>query len=126
LVVACSSDRGLCGGIHSAISKNVRRFVAKNPESPIIILGMKAKNQISRDYRENIVMTFEQVAKNVPTWYESAVIADNILSNGQGTGLTKIFYNYFKSVIAYETRALPVFTAEQIAASRKLNCCKII
>ncbi|KAJ3413740.1 atp3 gamma subunit of the F1 sector of mitochondrial F1F0 ATP synthase [Chytridiales sp. JEL 0842] len=121
LVIACSSDRGLCGGIHSNISKNVRRFLANSNESPIVIIGMKAKNQISRDYRDNIVMTFEQVAKNVPNWMESSLIADQIIANGSANNLTKIFYNHFKSVIAYEIRSVPVYTAEQIAASPKLS-----
>ena len=121
LVVAVSSDRGLCGGIHSSISKNVKRFVAKNNTAPIVILGVKAKNQISRDYRKNVVLHFEQVAKNVPVWVESAMIADEIISAGKGDALTSLFYNKFKSVIAFETQQLPVFSTEIIAASRMFD-----
>ncbi|KAI8834490.1 ATPase, F1 complex, gamma subunit domain-containing protein [Chytridium lagenaria] len=75
VVVACSSDRGLCGGIHSSISKGVKRYVATVPEAPIAILGLKARNQIQREYRANIAITFDQVAKNIPTWFEASIIA---------------------------------------------------
>ncbi|KAJ3117098.1 atp3 gamma subunit of the F1 sector of mitochondrial F1F0 ATP synthase [Phlyctochytrium bullatum] len=120
LVVAVSSDRGLCGGIHSMISKNVKRYVAEVPQSSIVVLGQKARNQIQRDYRKSIAITFDQVAKNVPTWFESAIIADQIIASGIEADGAKIFYNQFKSVIAYETTSVVVPSVEVIAASPKI------
>ncbi|KAJ3327892.1 atp3 gamma subunit of the F1 sector of mitochondrial F1F0 ATP synthase [Blyttiomyces sp. JEL0837] len=120
LVIAVSSDRGLCGGIHSSISKGVKRFVAKNEASKIAILGIKAKAQIQREYRDNIVISFDQVSKNLPTWLEAATIADNIIASGFDVDGTKIFFNKFKSVIAFETTNIPVFSLETIQASPKL------
>ncbi|KAJ3219539.1 atp3 gamma subunit of the F1 sector of mitochondrial F1F0 ATP synthase [Dinochytrium kinnereticum] len=120
LVVAVSSDRGLCGGIHSAISKGVKRYVATVPETAIAILGQKARTQIQREYRTNIAITFDQVAKNVPTWTEAAIIGDNILASGIEADGATIFYNQFKSVIAYETSTISVPSTQSIAASPKI------
>ncbi|KAI8925550.1 ATPase, F1 complex, gamma subunit domain-containing protein [Entophlyctis helioformis] len=102
LVVTVSSDRGLCGGIHSSVSKATKRFLAANPNASSAILGQKARAQIQRDYRENIAISFDGVAKNVPTWLEAALIGDGILTSRPEYSSAAIIYNTFKSVIAYE------------------------
>jgi F-type H+-transporting ATPase subunit gamma len=117
LVVAVSSDRGLCGGIHSSISKTTKRYLAKN-KANVAIIGQKAKSQIVREYKDSIALTFDGVAKNIPTWAEAAIIGDEILSKKATTGSTKIFYNSFKSVIAFETTGLDVYSGDILKSSR--------
>ncbi|KAJ3186404.1 atp3 gamma subunit of the F1 sector of mitochondrial F1F0 ATP synthase [Irineochytrium annulatum] len=117
LVIAVSSDRGLCGGIHSTIAKGVKRYLNNNASSLVVCLGQKARNQITREYRGNLTMHFDQVAKNVPTWYEASVIAGHVLAANLDTDGGKLFYNRFKSVIAYELETINVYTPEAIAAS---------
>ncbi|KAI9324735.1 ATP synthase F1, gamma subunit [Obelidium mucronatum] len=121
LVVAVSSDRGLCGGIHSSISKAVKRYVALKPEgSEIVAIGQKARAQIQRDYRKNIIMHFDQVTKVAPLWLEASIITDQILSNGVEVDGGQVVYNKFKSVIAYEAAAIPVHSVETIQNAPKL------
>jgi F-type H+-transporting ATPase subunit gamma len=61
LFVVISSDKGLCGGIHSSVTKATRRAignVADSPlpagsapvdsDSPIMVIGDKSKAQLSR------------------------------------------------------------------------------
>jgi F-type H+-transporting ATPase subunit gamma len=117
LVIAVSSDRGLCGGIHSSISKATKRYLAKN-KSNVVIIGQKAKSQIIREYKESISLTFDGVAKNQPTWAEAAILGDEIISKKVSAGSTKIFYNSFKSVIAFETTGLDVFSGDILKTSR--------
>ncbi|KAI8802799.1 ATP synthase F1, gamma subunit [Cladochytrium replicatum] len=123
LVIAISSDRGLCGGIHSSISKATKADLRKNPESTVVVLGQKVKIQLSREYRDNIALHFEQVAKTIPTWDETAAIADIILEKAKEEGVdsAKIFYNKFKTIIAFETTSIPTFTLEALEASPKLS-----
>lgn len=118
LVIAVSSDRGLCGGIHSSISKASKKYLAKNNAS-VVIIGQKAKSQIIREYKNSVSYTFDGVAKNIPLWSESAIIGDAILSKKLASGSTKIFYNSFKSVIAFETTGLDVYSGEILKSSRK-------
>ncbi|KAI9360477.1 ATPase, F1 complex, gamma subunit domain-containing protein [Zopfochytrium polystomum] len=127
VVVAVSSDRGLCGGIHSSISKGVKRYVATNKQASIAVLGMKARNQIQREYRSNIAISFDQVTKNMPTWLEAATIADELLKTSAELDTTgyKIFYNKFKSVIAFETTIMPVYNFEAISNSPKINAYEV-
>ncbi len=119
LVVTVSSDRGLCGGIHSSVSKATKRFLAKNKDASVVILGQKAKSQITREYKMGVKLTFDGVAKNAPTWMESALIADEILNSKQKFEAGKIFYNSFKSLIAFETKTLPIYSTESIKNSCK-------
>jgi F-type H+-transporting ATPase subunit gamma len=51
------------GGIHSAIAKNIKRSLKLAPESYVVTIGQKAKVQIIRDYKDNVIASFEGVAK---------------------------------------------------------------
>lgn len=44
---------------------------------------MKAKPQIAREARQNIKITFDQVAKAVPCWDECALIAEEVMRKGK-------------------------------------------
>jgi hypothetical protein len=48
LIVVASSDKGLCGGIHSGLTKRVRRMLIEKPNADIVVLGEKCKAQLSR------------------------------------------------------------------------------
>lgn len=92
LFIVCSSDKGLCGGIHSSVSKRTKAEMGKisgaaaSPESTegpsIIVLGDKAKAQLSRSLGKNIAVSFNQVGKDVPTFADASAIADKIVASG--------------------------------------------
>lgn len=118
--IAVSSDRGLCGGVHSSISKATKRFLAANPNAAVSIIGLKARAQIVREYRKRVALTFDQVAKNGATWREAALVTDEVLGAKLDMDSTRIYYNEFKSVIAFETSSLPAFSLKAIEESPKL------
>jgi F-type H+-transporting ATPase subunit gamma len=87
LFIVISSDKGLCGGVHSSLSKLTRRTLADpkgdtDPDSPIVIIGDKAKAQLTRAVPKNIVLTINQIGKDVPTFADAAGVADLILEAG--------------------------------------------
>eukprot|EP00842_Homolaphlyctis_polyrhiza_P002276 jgi/Hompol1/3049/HPOL_006312-RA len=120
IVVTVSSDRGLCGGIHSYVSKATKRFLAANPNAHAAICGLKAKMQVQREYRNNIFISFDAVTKNQPTWFESAIIGDAIYSAKPEFDSANIIYNKFKSVIAYDTTTAFLPGAKAVAAAPKI------
>lgn len=81
LYLAISSDGGLCGGIHSGITRAVKREFAKEAGT-IAIVGDKPKAQLSRALPQQFSVTFNGVGKDVPTFSEAAVIADEIVKSG--------------------------------------------
>ncbi|CAG8752365.1 2752_t:CDS:2, partial [Ambispora leptoticha] len=117
LIITVSSDRGLCGGIHSSVAKASRKYIEEKPDSGVIVLGDKAKGQISRTHRENIKLSFNQIGKGIPTYAEASAIADTIIKEKVQFDQATIIYNYFKSVIAYEARTIPAFSEEVFVKS---------
>ena len=126
LLLACSSDRGLCGSIHSSVSKTARRLAGQDrPNVNIVVLGDKAKPQISRDSRQNIVMHFNQVGKNIPSFLDALVIWEYVsaLKKEQETPFTHcaLLYNRFVSAINFETVISLLPEVETIKNSEKLG-----
>ena len=124
LILACSSDRGLCGAIHSSVSKIARLAARESPSTTAIaVLGDKSKTQIARDARKNIILSFSGVGKNVPTMLDSISILQTIKEHGgleHKPNRVSIIYNRFRSVIAYEPMMVSVPTLADLKASPKL------
>ncbi|CAM0140250.1 atp3 gamma subunit of the F1 sector of mitochondrial F1F0 ATP synthase [Umbelopsis sp. WA50703] len=120
LYVTASSDRGLCGGIHSSVSKFTRRAMEQHPTSELVILGDKPKAQLQRTFPKNIRLTFNQIGKDIPTFAEASAIVDAIKRAEIQYDDAKVIYNRFNSVISYEAVAIPVFSEEAIKDSPKI------
>lgn len=120
LVMACSSDRGLCGAIHSSISKLVKKEAREYPSTTsIVVLGDKAKPQIAREAKKHIVTHFNQVGRSIPTWTDACVIAEFILFRIPASyQLIKLFYNAFKSVISYDNQTILVWPAHCLSSGQ--------
>lgn len=119
LFVVASSDKGLCGGIHSGLSKTVRRLLVDKPDADIVVLGEKCKAQLSRSSGKNIVLSFAGVGKDVPTFADAQAIADQISLLPTDYASIQIIYNKFINAQSYEATPIEAFSEEAIANSRK-------
>lgn len=118
LIVVCSSDKGLCGGIHSGLSRYVRRMVAEKPGYyDIVVLGEKAKAQLSRSSPDAIVLSFAGVGKDIPTFADAQSIADQIVLLPTEYADVQIVYNKFINAQSYEASSVEAFSEEAIAES---------
>ena len=116
--IVSSSDRGLCGGIHSSVAKATRRLIAQDgSSSAIVVLGDKAKNQMSRTHRGDIQLSFNQIGKAIPTFAEACAAADTIKTSGIKFDTATIIYNEFTSAIAYEATPINVYSSEALKAA---------
>ncbi|KAJ2158761.1 atp3 gamma subunit of the F1 sector of mitochondrial F1F0 ATP synthase [Coemansia sp. RSA 552] len=115
VLITVSSDKGLCGGIHSSLSRQSRRYLAENPETPVVILGDKAKAQLQRVYPGNIRYSFNQLGASIPTFDETSIIASTVLSDKElEFDSAKLLYNKFVSAIAFETSSIECYPITQI------------
>jgi F-type H+-transporting ATPase subunit gamma len=117
LVVVCSSDKGLCGGIHSGLSRYVRREYAGNTNFDLVILGEKARAQLSRTNASNIVLSFAGVGRDIPTFADAQAIADQIVQLEGDYSEVEIIYNKFINATSYEPTAIEAFSEESFLAS---------
>lgn len=118
LIVVASSDKGLCGGIHSGLSKVARRMLEARPDSDLIVIGEKSKAQLSRSSGKNIKLSFAGVGRDVPTFADAQAIADQVVSLPEDYGSIRILYNKFINASSYEATSVEAFSEEAITNSR--------
>jgi F-type H+-transporting ATPase subunit gamma len=119
LIVVASSDKGLCGGIHSGLTKCVRRMLVNTPDADIVVLGEKCKAQLARSSGKNIVLSFAGVGKDIPTFSDAQAIADQISLLPTDYASIQIVYNKFVNAQSYEATPIEAFSEEAIKESRR-------
>jgi len=87
LYIVTSSDRGLCGGIHSSVAKAAKKDIEQGEgvgkECTIVALGDKPKQQLVRGtVGDDVALSFNQIGRAVPTFNDALAIADKIESEG--------------------------------------------
>ncbi|KUI60401.1 ATP synthase subunit gamma, mitochondrial [Cytospora mali] len=126
LLVICSSDKGLCGGIHSGLSRYIRRLYAEKPNAyDLVILGEKCKAQLQRTQAKDIQLTFTGVGKDIPTFAEAQSIADQIVILPKEYAEVKVVYNKFINATSYEPTTIDAFSEEAIKASQNFSAFEV-
>lgn len=123
LLVALTSDRGLCGAVHSNIVRQIRAYMIENGEKAnvkIIAIGDKSKSMLQRQYGKNIVGSVNDIGKRPPTFDHASQVAALILDCGFEFDYGKLYYNIFKSVVSYNTTTLPLHTVDQVTQAQHL------
>lgn len=118
LVIAVSSDKGLCGSIHSALAKKVRSHLAESPNAALVAVGDKMRTQLMRTHPENLKMGINGIGREAPTFQLSSAIADTLLGLGaQDYAKITIFFNNPVSSLSFEPTTKDVFNPEAIESS---------
>ena len=121
LLIVCSSDKGLCGGVHSGLSRYVRRLHAEGKAFDLVIIGEKAKAQLSRTNAKAIQLSFSGIGKDVPSFADASAIADQIVLLPTEYTDIKILYNSFINATSYEPAIIEAFSEEAITQSREFQ-----
>ncbi|KAF2186973.1 ATP synthase F1 gamma [Zopfia rhizophila CBS 207.26] len=117
LIVVCSSDKGLCGGIHSGMSRKTRAMLLGKPDTDLVVVGEKCKSQLGRSNGKNLVLSFAGIGKDVPTFADASAIADQISLLPADYSSIQIVYNKFLNAQSYEPVVIEAFSEEAIAQS---------
>jgi len=123
LIIAVTSDRGLCGGANSGIGKTIREILANAPanqEIKVVLIGDKVRALLARQYSKHFLMSFTEVGKKPPSFEDASVIAQAVLDSDFKFDKASMFYNHFKSVVAYKICEQPIFGLEQIQQSQSV------
>ncbi|KAB0803922.1 hypothetical protein PPYR_00892 [Photinus pyralis] len=123
LYIAITSDRGLCGAVHTNICRQIRTIL-NGPDAEnikIVCVGDKSKAILQRTFGKHIILSVNDIGRLPPTFADASRLAAAILQSGYEFSSGKIFYNRFKSVVSYATTDLPVFSLATIQAAPKLS-----
>ena len=106
LIVVATADRGLCGAFNSSIVREARRQIAARRETgkqiKILCIGRKGRDQLRRQYADQIVGTIEDVAKPRVEYGRAVEIADKIVGmfDAGEFDVCTIIYARFKSAMS--------------------------
>jgi F-type H+-transporting ATPase subunit gamma len=105
LIVVMTSDRGLCGAFNSSIVRQARRLArelrGQGKTLKILCVGRKGRDQLRREFAQEIIGTIEGVGKPRLKFDEADTIARRIrhmFDHGEFDAC-HIVYNKFKSAI---------------------------
>jgi len=124
LYVALTSDRGLCGAIHSSICKAIRNELLEKPNLDnvaIICVGDKSRAQLARLFAKNILCVGSEIGRLPPQFGDASKIASAILNSGFEYDIGKMYYNQFRSVVSYKTSELPIFSQAAVDSAEKIS-----
>ncbi|XP_076162468.1 ATP synthase, gamma subunit [Ptiloglossa arizonensis] len=125
LVIAVTSDRGLCGAVHTGVSRNIRDSLLSDSNArentKIVCIGEKSRAILSRLFANNILFVASEVGRKPPTFNDAAKVATEIMNSGYTFGSGRIVYNRFKSVVSYAVDQLPLFDKNAVVTAPKLS-----
>ncbi|VEU37885.1 unnamed protein product [Pseudo-nitzschia multistriata] len=105
LVVPFTSDKGLCGGINSFISRGTRDMVnklkAQGKEADIVIIGDKGRSQMRRTVGEHVVRSATEVESPGTYALASALSTELIAAGAEDYDAVVMIYNSFVNAAVY-------------------------
>lgn len=124
LIVAMTSDRGLCGGTHTNIARAIKADVpqkAANTTTKIICVGDKSRAILGRIFKDNMLMHFVDIGKRPPSFEDASIVANEILNSGFEYDHAQLYFNVFRTVVAYDTTVMPLYSMNQVSEGKKIN-----
>mmetsp|Transcript_34687 Transcript_34687/g.79463 ORF Transcript_34687/g.79463 Transcript_34687/m.79463 type:complete len:310 (-) Transcript_34687:100-1029(-) len=110
-----TSDKGLCGGVNTAVNKQIRLGVndeeAKGNSAKVMVIGGKGVAGLKRLYGDRFSTTFEEVSKTPWNFGTASMIAERVIASKPDR--LKVVHNEFKSMVVYNTKVLKTLTISE-------------
>ncbi|NQU61133.1 MAG: F0F1 ATP synthase subunit gamma [Rhodospirillales bacterium] len=105
LIIACTADRGLCGGFNGSIIRQTRTMAQKLKREgktvKILCLGRKGRDGLKREFKADIIDTVEGIGRRGVEYGEVRPVAENVTAmfdEGEFDVCTIVF-NRFQSAM---------------------------
>jgi F-type H+-transporting ATPase subunit gamma len=105
LIVAISSDRGLCGGFNGAIVREARRYIARvegeGKTVRVLTVGRKGRDQLRRTHPKSIIHSYEDIGRKRLSFAEAETVTAKVveLFDAGEFDVAAVLYNKFKSAM---------------------------
>lgn len=117
VLLVISSNKGLCGGYNSRLTKKIKAFKEekKDEELKVFYIGKKVQELIQNDFNSDKIFTFKEAE---PSFAEVQEVGQELaqLFSSKEVGRIYVAYNIFESAIAFEStvkQILPMSLAEE-------------
>ena len=108
LIVPFTSDKGLCGGINSFISRGTKDMVKKlseqGKEADIVVIGEKGRSQMRRTLGDHITRTATEVVSPGTYALASALSTELIAAGAEEYDGIVMVYNSFRNAAVYNQK----------------------
>ncbi|XP_061923067.1 ATP synthase subunit gamma, mitochondrial-like isoform X2 [Entelurus aequoreus] len=125
LIIGVTSDRGLCGAIHSGVAKTIKNEIANltgsGKEVMVVNVGDKLRGILHRTHSKHIMLNCKEVGRKPPTFGDASIIAGELLNSGYEFDQGAVIYNSFRSVISYKTDKKPIFSNDTVANAETMG-----
>jgi len=105
LIVPFTSDKGLCGGINSYISRGVRDMIkkldAQGKEADVVVIGDKGRSQMRRSIGDNITRSATDVVSPGNYTLASALSTELIAAGAEDYDAVVMVYNSYVNAATY-------------------------
>merc|ERR1711915_674433 len=125
LIVGVTSDRGLCGAIHSGVAKLIKSEIANLTEAGkevmVVNVGDKLRGLLHRTHGKHIILNCKEIGRKPPSFGDASIIATELLNSGYEFDQGSVVFNRFRSVISYKTAQKPLFSIDTVANSESMG-----
>jgi len=125
LIVGVSSDRGLCGAIHSGVAKAIKAQIndltSAGKEVMVVNVGDKLRGILHRTHGKHILLNFKEIGRKPPTFNDASIVATELLNLGYEFDQGSVIYNQFRSVISYKIDKKPLFSNDTVANAETMG-----
>ncbi|XP_078098987.1 ATP synthase F(1) complex subunit gamma, mitochondrial isoform X2 [Sander vitreus] len=125
LLIGVTSDRGLCGAIHTGVAKLIKSEIAAltsaGNEVMVVNVGDKLRNLLYRSHGQHIILNCKEVGRKPPSFNDASIVASELLNSGHEFDQGTVFFNRFKSVISYTTDRKPLFSTDTITNAESMG-----
>jgi len=101
LYLAITSDRGLCGALHTTICREVEAEMAASSaeEVALVTYGDKGRAYFASKGTDNMLLEFKEAGRNDPTFEDASFMAQEIQASGFEFESGIIKFNHFASAM---------------------------
>jgi len=122
LMIAMTSDRGLCGAVHTSVARLIRGKIQNSSDNiKVVCVGDKSRSLMQRLFGANILFAVKEIGRKVPIFEDASQVATAIIDSGYQFDSGSIVFNKFKSVVSYQTTEIPIFSLNAINAAPKMT-----
>jgi len=128
LLVAMTSDRGLCGAVHTGVARAIRNDLQSRKEqnqdtanTKIACVGDKSRAILQRILADKFIFVANEIGRIPPTFLDASRVANSILQSDFDFTHGRIVYNKFKSVVSYACSSVPIFSVKSVESAENIS-----